>query len=98
MGMMIVVLLFCDLDVNYSGPAVDFYYPQVGPSYGRKMIQGYLFASGIHMSGYQLRSSLPVVAPQHHVMRQQDLIVRTNPRLYTAQYFGHRLHIDQNEN
>ena len=61
------------------------------------MIQGYMIASGIHISGYRLRSSLPALAPQHHVMRQQDLIERTNPRLHTAHYFGHRLHIDQNE-
>ena len=61
------------------------------------MMKGYLAASGIHMSGYSLRSSLPALAPQHHAMRQQDLPERTNPRLYTADYFGHRLYVDQNE-
>ena len=30
-------------------------------------------------------------------MRTHDVIERTNPSVYIARYFGHRLHIDQNE-
>ena len=61
------------------------------------MMKGYLAACGVHVSGHQLRSTLPAVSPLHHAMRTHDVIERTNPRVYIARYFGHRLHIDQNE-
>ena len=51
----------------------------------------------IQVSGHQLRSTLPVVSPQYHAMRTHDVVERTNPRVYIARYFGHRLHVDQNE-
>lgn len=60
-------------------------------------MQGYLASRGVYISGYQLRQSFPIVAPEHHALRQQDVIERTNPHLYNAHYFGHRIHIDQNE-
>lgn len=69
----------------------------MGPTYGRKMMKGYLAACGVHVSGHQLRSTLPAVSPQYHAMRTHDVVERTNPKVYIARYFGHRLHIDQNE-
>ena len=51
----------------------------------------------VHVSYHQLRSALPVVSPQYHAMRTHDVVECTNPRVYIARYFGHRLHVDQNE-
>ena len=69
----------------------------MGPSYGRKMLKGYLAACDVHVSGHQLRSTLPAISPRYHAMRTHDIVERTNPRVYIAHYFGHRLHVDQNE-
>ena len=37
------------------------------------------------------------VTPQWFQARQRNTQERTNPSLYVARYFGHKLHIDQNE-
>ena len=44
-----------------------------------------------------MRSALHDVSPQYHAMRTHDVVERTNPRVYIARYFGHHLHVDQNE-
>ena len=41
--------------------------------------------------------SLQCVAPEYHVRRRNDTARQTNPIPYTASYYGHKLHIDQNE-
>ena len=62
------------------------------------MMKGYLEAAkGIQVSERKLRILMPIVAPQNHYSRQQNSQERTNPSLYTARYFGHKLHLDQNE-
>ena len=40
---------------------------------------------------------LPSVAPQGHSSRVSSARERRNPALYYARYFGHKLHLDQNE-
>ena len=42
-------------------------------------------------------SSLLHVAPYYHNHRQQGTERQLNPQPYTAEYHGHKLHIDQNE-
>lgn len=58
---------------------------------------GYLRSKGIPVSDYRLRSCLPSVAPSAHTQRQTDGLERANPHVYVARYFGHKLHVDQNE-
>lgn len=58
---------------------------------------GYLRSKGIPVSDHQLRSCLPSVAPSAHIQRQTDGLERANPHVYVARYFGHKLHVDQNE-
>ena len=67
---------------------------QVGPSYGRKLMHGYLKGKGIAITP---RQSLPSASPQAHYQRQHDNLDGTNPHVYVARYFGHKLHVDQNE-
>ena len=49
------------------------------------------------MSERYLRSAVRQVAPVQHNQRQQGQVDRTNPRLYHADYFREKLHLDQNE-
>jgi hypothetical protein len=61
------------------------------------MMKGYLLSKGIPVSEHMLRTTLPSAAPGAHIQRQSDGLERANPHLYVARYFGHKLHVDQNE-
>ena len=39
---------------------------------------------------------MPTNTLQAHHFRQQNFQECTNPAMYTARYFGHKLHLDQN--
>ena len=58
---------------------------------------GYLRSKGYSVSRDKVGKSLQRVDPQNNALRRQDLVVRTNPKPYYASYYGHKLHIDQNE-
>ncbi|XP_065826874.1 uncharacterized protein [Oscarella lobularis] len=70
----------------------------VGPTYGRKTMKGYLATQGL-FSNWQARvgRALKEAAPEYHQSRQASAARRANPIPYYAEYFGHKLHIDQNE-
>jgi len=71
---------------------------KVGPTYGRKMMKGYVsYNDGLKVSQKRIAVSLRTVAPIYHQQRQTDTARKTNPIPYRADYFGHKLHIDQNE-
>ena len=61
-------------------------------------MNGYLSSSrGIKVSKRKLKTLMPAVSPQGHYSRQRSTQERTNPSVYTARYFGHKIHFDQNE-
>lgn len=72
---------------------------QVGPVFGRKMMKGYLDmqTQGTFASEHRVRESLSRVAPIYHHRRQRGAERLINPQPYTAEYHGHKLHMDQNE-
>lgn len=70
---------------------------KVGPTYGRKMMKGKLEADNIRVHDKRIASSLRRVAPEYHKHRVQNTAKLMNPVPYTADYFGHKLHMDQNE-
>ncbi|KXJ07190.1 hypothetical protein AC249_AIPGENE13490 [Exaiptasia diaphana] len=71
---------------------------EVGPSYGRKMMAGYIYSRyGMKVGQRRLQSSLRRVSPVYHEQRRNDLVRRANPVPYYSPYHGHKLHIDQNE-
>ena len=70
---------------------------QVGAAYGRKTMCGLLAAEGARVSETRVGESLKRVAPTLHQRRQQNAARQLNPVPYHADYFGHKLHIDQNE-
>ena len=74
------------------------YILQVGPTYGRKMMAGNLrqklgTAIGQNCTG----GALAKVHPGNHRKRQNKSARQTNPIPYRADYFSHKLHLDQNE-
>ena len=70
---------------------------QVGPSYGRRTINGLLRANDIIVGEQRERRSLNSVAPLYVQQRRRHTYHQLNPTPYYAEYFGHKLHADQNE-
>ena len=58
---------------------------------------GLLAAPGIHVSSRRVGESLARVSPEHHRRRATETERQTNPIPSSAKYFGHKVHIDQNE-
>jgi hypothetical protein len=62
------------------------------------MMKGYIDSSrSLNISERKLRRLLPSIAPIGHHSRQMSSYERRNPAIYTARYFGHKVHLDQNE-
>ena len=58
---------------------------------------GLLRSKGIFVSEQRVGKSLAQVCPVYHQARQTATARQTNPIPYRADYFGQKLHIDQNE-
>jgi len=71
---------------------------EVGPTYGRKMLTGYLRQKHNRVfSETNVGKLLPLINPRNHQRRRNGTACLMNPVPYRADYFGHKLHIDQNE-
>ena len=62
------------------------------------MMTGLLSSEGMRVSQLQVGQALQWVNPRHHHHRQTRMYRMTNPVSYRSEYFGGKLHIDQNEN
>ena len=58
---------------------------------------GYLRSHGITVSEIRVGQSLKQIDPLHHGSRSLITYRSINPRVYQADYFGHKVHIDQSE-
>ena len=58
---------------------------------------GYLATQGFRAAQIRVGSALRRVNPYYHTERQSRTLLRTNPIPYKADYFGQKVHIDQNE-
>ncbi|XP_078377787.1 uncharacterized protein LOC144660941 [Oculina patagonica] len=70
---------------------------EVGPSFGRKMMTGYVRSKELKLTNNQVMKSLRRVNPVNHARRRDDTVRRRNPVPYYAPYYGNKLHCDQNE-
>ena len=61
------------------------------------MMTGLLASQGIRVCQLRVGQSLQRVNPGHHHHRLTRTYRLTNPVPYRSQYFGEKLHIDQNE-
>ena len=52
---------------------------------------------GVNVSQKRVENALRSVSPHYHARRQTDIEQRVNSVPYRADYFGHKLHVDQNE-
>lgn len=60
-------------------------------------MRGHLLSKGFRISERNLATALKAVDPDSYESRRQNALNRTNPIPYRPRYFGHKLHIDQNE-
>ena len=59
---------------------------------------GYIrHATGLRLGVNSVGRALKRVNPQQHRERQTSITRHLNPVPYFAEYFGHKLHLDQNE-
>ena len=77
--------------------AVEQYVARVGPSHGRRTLTGLLRSEGITVGEQRVRESMRRVTPVYIEHRRRNTYHQINPVPYYAQYYGHKLHIDQNE-
>ena len=71
---------------------------QVGPIYGRKLMAGYLRQKlGTAIGQNRVRAALAKVHPSNHRKRQNKSERQANPIPYRTDYFGHKLHLDQDK-
>ena len=61
------------------------------------MVTGFLGSQGIRCSEKRVGRSLKRVTPEYHSRRMSNTHKQTNPIPYRADYFGQKVHIDQNE-
>nr|XP_061811146.1 uncharacterized protein LOC133602049 [Nerophis lumbriciformis] len=69
---------------------------ETGPTYGRRMMKGYLAMKGVHAAEKRIGSVLKMMHLPYHKARQQGAR-NLNPMPYQAHYMGHKIHMDQNE-
>lgn len=60
-------------------------------------MKSFLASRGIRVGQRQIAAVMPCANPHYHQERQTNTAKLLNPIPYYASYFGHKLHIDQNE-
>lgn len=70
---------------------------QVGPVYSKKTMTGLLASKGLRVSQVRVGESLKRTNPPYHHQQMNSTAKQLNPVPYSAEYFGHKVHIDQNE-
>ena len=84
--------------LGYAKYRIHLFSLKVGPTYGRKMMRGYLAQKyRVNVRQKRVANTLRSVAPHYHSRRQADTARHVNLVPYRADYFGHKLHVDQNE-
>lgn len=58
---------------------------------------GFLRSQGIRVSETRVGQALCQANPQYHHNRREATTRSLNPIPYSADYFGHKVHVDQNE-
>ena len=61
------------------------------------MMSGLLRSQGWYLGENRVGNSMHRVHPNYHISRRVETNRMMNPVPYIANYFGHKLHIDQNE-
>ena len=68
---------------------------KVGKNYGRRMMHGVMKAKGINVGETKIGKILGEINPEAQRKRQNVADRSLNPKVYNAEYFGHKIHYDQ---
>ena len=60
-------------------------------------MKGYMASCGITAGDKRIGNALSIVSPLYQVQRNTNTARQAYPYPYHADYFGHKLHMDQNE-
>lgn len=71
-----------------------YYCSQVGPTCGRKTLTGLLASQGIRISQARVGEPLRRATPLYHQSLVKSTSRLLNPAPYSAEYFGHKVHVD----
>ena len=85
------------LDQNFTPYLLSLSCVKVGGNYGRNMMPGRLRRMGVSISERKVGNALKKICPSTQAERCMQAGRSFNPKLYKADYFGHELHVDQNE-
>ncbi|XP_076846835.1 uncharacterized protein LOC143491565 [Brachyhypopomus gauderio] len=69
---------------------------ETGPTFGRRMMNGYLAMKGVYAAEKRISSALRTIHQPYHEARQRGAR-NLNPIPYQADYMGQKVHLDQNE-
>ncbi|KAK2823153.1 hypothetical protein Q7C36_019753 [Tachysurus vachellii] len=69
---------------------------EMGPTYGRRMIKGYLAMKGVHAAETRIGTVRRTMHQSYHEARRQGAR-NLNPIPFQAGYMGQKIHMDQNE-
>ncbi|XP_060755373.1 uncharacterized protein LOC132866575 [Neoarius graeffei] len=69
---------------------------ETGPTFGRRMMKGYLAMKGVHAAETRIGSVLRTMHQPYNEARRQGAR-NLNPIPYQADYMGQKVHLDQNE-
>ena len=69
----------------------------MGGNYGRKIITGHLRSMAVSVSGRKVGNALKKTCRSTQAEQCMQSGRSFNPKVYKADYFGHKLHVDQNE-
>ena len=61
------------------------------------MVKGYMASCSMTAGDKRVGRALSVVSPLYQAQRNSNTARQTSPFPYHADYFGHKLHMDQNE-
>ena len=61
------------------------------------MVKGFLRSKGINAGAVRIGKCLSIISPAYLAARRSNAERNINPVPYKADYFGHKLHLDQNE-
>ena len=83
---------------NVCWVLIILHFLYVGPSYGRKILTGYIkHKANLTIAEERVGAALKNTFPRNAVARRQGTSRAVNPMPYRADYFSHKLHIKQNE-
>ena len=85
------------LGKNFTPYLLSLSCVKVGGNHGRKMMTARLRSMGVSISERKVGNALKKICPSTQAERCMQAGRSFNPKVYKVEYFGHKLHVDQND-